>query len=92
MRKLVFAVMDDKVSLFSAPVFAGSIGEGSRFFTDAVNDKETLFNRHPEDFSLYHLGYFVPESGLFENCPAPVLVCRAVDCIESRASKLREVN
>lgn len=54
----IFAVFDSKTKAFMQPFFSLAIGSGIRAFVDAVNDASTPFFKHPQDFSLFHIGSF----------------------------------
>lgn len=79
----IVSIFDVAASAFSRPVFVGTVGLGVRSFTDEVNrpGPNNEVNRHPADFSLYHLGHFDDSVGLFVLLASPVLVCRAFDVV-----------
>jgi len=59
----MFAVLDKAVNAFMPPFFCRAKGEAIRTFTDAVNDKQSPFFKHPTDFELYIVGSFDPANG-----------------------------
>lgn len=77
----LYAIRDTKVEAYSQPYFFRSQGEAIRSFTDTVNDRSTLFNRHPNDYAFFHLGTFDDQSASFDLFPAPLHVGLAVDFI-----------
>lgn len=68
MKIVVVAVRDQKADAFGNPWYAQSVGMAIRHFSDAVNTDEptNIWRRHPEDFALFHLGYFMQDTGTFE--------------------------
>jgi len=63
MKLLLVAVYDKKACVFSQPDVAVQVGQAVRSFSDAVNNPQTAFNKHPEDFTLYQVGFFDDNSG-----------------------------
>ncbi|WNK13105.1 MAG: nonstructural protein [Microvirus sp.] len=64
MKTQIFCIYDSKAAAFLQPFFSATMFTGQRAFTDAVNDKSTLFNKHPEDYTLWHVGGFDDETGI----------------------------
>lgn len=69
MRLVVCAVRDRAVASFGNPFFVQAVGQALRSFADAVNEKAvnnaSQIAQHPEDFDLFELGFFDPDTGLF---------------------------
>lgn len=64
MQKLqIFSVFDKKAVAYLQPFYYQQKGQAIRAFEDSVNNPETAFNKHPEDFSLYLLGEFDDTTG-----------------------------
>lgn len=66
MKKLVICVMYDlKGQCYGKPFFCKSEGDAVRGFSAVVNDhsNESLISKYPEDFTLFIVGEFDPESG-----------------------------
>ena len=74
----VFGVYDKKAEAFLSPFTFSVDGQAVRAFQDSVNDPETMFNRHPDDYDLYKLGYFDQGSGEFESDKHYLLGARSV--------------
>lgn len=62
----VFSVLDAKIGSFMQPWFSATVDSARRAFFDACQDSASLLGRHPQDFTLYHLGSFDDETGLFD--------------------------
>lgn len=66
MRLIVVAIKDRAVDAFMLPQFVAHVGAAVRGFSDAVNNKDSQFHGHPEDYDLFELGHFEDTTGLFE--------------------------
>lgn len=67
----IFAVRDTAVEAFLAPFYMPSKGAAIRAFGDTVNDPQSGFNKHPQDFSLYFLGDFDEQTGIIAPASSP---------------------
>lgn len=76
MKLLAFSIFDEKALTYGQPFFTNAVGVASRNLQEAVQNRETMISRHPEDFALYHLGYFDNETGHMDPSK-PELVVRA---------------
>lgn len=76
----IFAVYDKAVGAFMAPFFVRATGEALRTFTDAVNDPQSPFYKHPADFELFQLGAFDSANGTIE-AMASLRVITALDVL-----------
>lgn len=63
MKLEVFAVFDRQLNAYMQPWCAQSTGQAIRMFTDEVNNKEGAMNKHPDDYTLYHVGTYHQEKG-----------------------------
>lgn len=66
MRHCVVAVWDEKVQSFMRPFYAPRMGGAIRAFTDEVNRAGSEMGEHPEDYTLFELGSWNDEDGVFE--------------------------
>lgn len=62
----LIAVYDIKAQIYGKPVCAQSHASAIRSFGDAVNDQNTEYNKHPEDFILFAIGQYDDSTGNFE--------------------------
>lgn len=61
MKTILIAVRDQKANGFTQPFTAGSRGIAIRSWADQLNDKDNAKSdqvRHPEDFTLWHIGSY----------------------------------
>jgi len=75
MKLLTYSVRDKATDLFMAPFYVRTKQEALRALKDAASNPEHAFNRHPRDYSLYALGVYDEDRGLFELNDAPVFIC-----------------
>lgn len=77
MKEKIFAAFDAKAQVY-LPIFqTGTYGSAERSFADAVNSPEHQFGKHPEDYTLMHLGEIDLETGVIEP-RQPVVVATAL--------------
>lgn len=70
MQLHAYTIRDSASDLFSRPFFAPSDGAAIRTFSDEVNGGDTPISQHPADYTLFSLGYFEEDTGMF-NSHAP---------------------
>lgn len=63
MRLLMYSIHDVKAGAYLPPFFMHSDGVALRLFSDSCNDREHAFGKHPEDYTLFCLGYFEDDEG-----------------------------
>lgn len=80
MRLCVVSVFDSAAQAFGRPVFVAAPGQALRSFQDEVNKGEGDLSKHPEDFTLYQLGWFDDNSGQFDT-DSPAVLMRGKDAI-----------
>lgn len=71
MKLNVYAVLDLKVGHYQTPFYQHTHGAALRMFADAASDQTTTIYRHPEDFTLFHLGEYDDDTGTFTNRTKP---------------------
>lgn len=74
----MFTIRDSAIDSYGNPFCARSIPEATRIFLDEVRNPESQLHKHPEDFALFHLGSYNPDTGLFST-DTPHQICRALD-------------
>lgn len=77
----IFAVLDHKASAYAQPFFMPTKAQASRAFGDVSLDQKSDIARHPEDYSLYHLGVFHQDTGKIVSFDKPEVICKALDFI-----------
>lgn len=81
MKAIIFAVKDNAVQSFQMPQFVVHIGGAVRWFTDQVNNPETPYYKHPEDYDLYELGDYDDQDGMLTRKPKAELIVRGKDLV-----------
>lgn len=67
-----YTVYDAKTEVHMRPWYALTDGEAVRIFSDAVNDPQSPYYKHPQDFHLFAIGSFDDSNATFDNRDAPV--------------------
>jgi len=49
----MFSCYDSKAEAYMQPFFMNAKGQALRAFADLVNDGQSQFSKHPEDFVLF---------------------------------------
>lgn len=81
----VYAIYDEASNAFYNPYVARTNEEAIRAFGDDVKKPESAANKHPKDFSLYHIGYFDQASGIIEGPgECPNRISKATDFIDHK--------
>ncbi len=75
---LAFSVHDSKAEAFTKPFFDVTKGSAIRAFSDAVNEEGSQFALHADDYTLFHVGVFDDNLGVFEKFDAPVSLGNAL--------------
>lgn len=82
----IFSIFDSKAKVFGVPFFMPSVGMAIRAFGDLVNERGSLVNKHPEDFTLFEIGKYDDNLGLVEEVPV-VSLGMAVSLLRTDLSK-----
>lgn len=77
-----YSVLDVKACAFSPPMCHPNNGTAIRSFSAAARNPEFEFNKFPEDFVLYEIGAFDPDTGFISSLDKPLPLCKALDFIE----------
>lgn len=66
MKMVMCSIRDQKAEAWLNPMFFLARAQAVRSFQDAVNGREGDIAKHPEDYTLFHLGYFDQLTGEVE--------------------------
>lgn len=94
-----YSVFDVKASVYGTPFFFHNDKMAIRVFSDLVNDPSSSLNRHPEDYSLWSLGEYDDNVGVFTPSDRLSVICTAASVVvmasaeakSSSAAKVAEV-
>lgn len=89
MKLEMVAVYDRAVESYGRPVFVTHTGEAVRGFIDERDNKDSQVGKHPEDFSLFHLGEYDDSSGRVQQFDQPKLLVAGVAL---KAKEVRRVS
>ena len=64
MNTQIFCIWDSAAHRYLDPFCAPTIEFAIREFRKAVNKPDHQFNLYPEDYTLFHIGEFLPEEGV----------------------------
>ncbi len=79
MKLIAFTLYDEKAECFAHPFFVSAIGLATRMLATWVKTPDTMISKHPEDFTLYHVGYWNDSEAKFENLKTPKFIAKATD-------------
>lgn len=77
-----YAVFDSKAAAFGMPMFISNKGLAVRGFSDACADRDSSIAKHPEDYALFEIGSYDPNSGKLTDVTPAVHVISASSVVE----------
>lgn len=92
MKLHIFAIKDSKAEAFNTPFFQATQGQALRAFQDLANDKTSTVSMHPEDYSLYQLGYYDTDDAHIEPLNTPKYLANANDLTDLNSVPLKRVD
>lgn len=82
----IFTVYDAAAEAFLQPFFAPTIGSAIRMFSDICEQPDHQFAKHPEDYTLFHIGVYDDSSADIEKMRAPVKLGSALELTSKPSS------
>lgn len=83
MKMYMYSLFDTKASVYLPPFCVRAPGEATRMIADLVNDPQSNIGKHPEDYSLWHVGFWDDEDGRPMVDGGPV---HMIGCVQLRQS------
>lgn len=82
-RLFAVATRDRQLAAYHRPFFVPTKGFAVRSFTDEVNRKaaDNPMFAHPEDYELFHIGYFDEDTGVLERLDVAESLCVASNVV-----------
>ncbi len=77
MKQLALSVYDDKAECFGHPFFTSAIGIATRMLAEWANNDQSIVGRHPEDFTLYQVGFWDDHAAKMESLDTPKFIAKA---------------
>lgn len=65
MNLQAYSVYDAKALVYAPPFFAATDGAALRSFQELANDLNTTVGKYPTDFSLWRIGSYDDQNGVF---------------------------
>lgn len=88
----MFTVYDGKAQEHLEPFFSVNEETALRSFAELANKSGHPFHRFPEDFTLFYIGSFDPESGMVSGqAPIPLARAQALVKPELNMARLEEL-
>lgn len=84
MIQQMFCVYDSKADAYLPPFFLHSDGMALRVFSDCANDLTHQFGKHPEDYTLFHLGKFDDQTAKIELNETPKSLAVAIELVKPK--------
>ena len=81
-----YTIHDAKAETYQPPFHARANGEAMRIFANMANDKNHPIGEHPEDYTLFRIGFFNPDKGLIAGLDAHEPLGNGLDFIASQES------
>lgn len=84
--KPILVVKDRALDMYGTPMTNETTAQAVRGFTDEANrnDGQSAIAAHPDDYDLYLVGHYEPQTGRLLPLSAPELVVRAKDLIRPK--------
>lgn len=78
MTKLIAcSIYDSKTKTYTPPMYFKGQGEALRAFIDISDDEKNMISRHPEDYSLHHIGTFDADTAKLTGCTTYTCIAKA---------------
>nr|UXQ88131.1 MAG: nonstructural protein [Microvirus sp.] len=58
MKHNIYSIYDSKAEAYSLPFYMQHEAQAIRTLQDWTNNPETPYSKHPEDYTLFHLGTY----------------------------------
>lgn len=84
MRLYMVSIFDKRAKEYGPPMCQHTLGTAERMFQDTVNDPQSPIKKHPEDYELYHIGFYETNTGGLEISDElePRLICTATQLVQ----------
>lgn len=83
MKLPMFSVFDAKLNAYMRPFVMQAKGQAMRGFGDEVQNAQSDMHKHPEDYSLWTVGFFDEDTGEL-NPKKPERIALATDFVPAK--------
>ena len=87
MKLEMFSIYDTKSETYFQPIFLMNEAMMLRQFADMANDKDCAISKHPEDYTLYHLGSWQDQDSKIKTINKTLIASAHEHVIQSRELK-----
>ncbi len=77
MKLPAFSVYDEKAECFGHPFFVSAVGIATRYLSEWANTETSMVGKHPEDYTLYQVGYWNDAEATFETTTPSKFIAKA---------------
>jgi len=93
MKDEIFTVFDAAADRFLEPFFSVNAETAMRGFREICSREGHQFNKFPEDYSLFRVGFYDPKTGVISGCtPVKLVNAAAYGKNDSSTNGPRSVN
>lgn len=82
-KLLAFSVFDVKAEVYGTPIFFATKGLATRTFEEQCNKPDSPIAMHPADFTLFHVGEFDQDAGMFIPLKTPATLGTGLEYVRS---------
>lgn len=79
MKLNVYTVYDDAAAAYLQPFFFSTNAQAIRGFSELANDANHAFCKYAGQYTLFHLGSFDQDTGLFDLHATPHMLGKAIE-------------
>lgn len=85
MKSKLFCVRDQKMGVYADPFPSPTPGMAERGFENAIKSGQGDISKFPQDFDLYEVAEFDPQSGVVIPLTAPKHLCSGVNFVLAKS-------
>lgn len=82
MNTKIFSIYDEASQAYMMPFFSPQNASAIRAVVTQLKDPNSMLAQHPDDFTLYAVGFYDDRTGLIEANTVPELVGKLVDYLD----------
>ena len=76
MQLSIYTMLDLVAKTYTNPFYMHNDLEATRMFYSWLKNPELPMNAHPDDYSLYHIGYYDTDTGIIETADPHNLIVK----------------
>jgi len=88
----MYSIRDSKGEIFNPPFYSKTHGEAERSFRTLATDSKSTIFQYPEDFDLYQIGTYDPDSGEVKQTEQPKFVISALTMKAAEENRIIKEN